>query len=483
MLLNTGDMRAPAVAAPPARDPLVAWRRWIMTDTSSYTQPRPTIGRVLLISYQFPPTGGSGVQRPAKLVKYLPSLGWEVEVLTAAHDRFPWSDPSLLDDLAESCRIHRATGLEPACLARLATAPLSRLVSPAGKRWLEDRLYWRLIRLTAATGRGNGEALWTGSATRAALRLHHARPFDAVISTGPPHFVHEAAMRISYAAGLPWIADLRDPPVSDFDREPARSARGQAMHRLERAVLRNAAIVTTTCPAFAHDLRARYPDRRPDTIRAITNGFDRDDLRPVLSAAGADVDECRFVAAGALYGRREISRLVTPLLDVLEAHPEWRNRVQLVLAGSIDAQQRRHWERNRPDWLTLAGYLDHASALRLAASAACNIVMVPDCRHGHLSVPGKLFELLALPTHVLALAPESGDTARIAQAAGGATLVPLEAAGRVASALERIITDHFAGCLIRERDWWAVDTYDRRVITAEFADCLEAARGESPCDR
>jgi len=31
---------------------------------------------VLFHSYHFPPTGGSGAQRPARLVRYLPELGY-----------------------------------------------------------------------------------------------------------------------------------------------------------------------------------------------------------------------------------------------------------------------------------------------------------------------------------------------------------------------------------------------------------------------
>ena len=38
-------------------------------------------GRVLIVSYYFPPAGGSGVHRVLKLCKYLPEFGWDVEVL------------------------------------------------------------------------------------------------------------------------------------------------------------------------------------------------------------------------------------------------------------------------------------------------------------------------------------------------------------------------------------------------------------------
>ena len=33
--------------------------------------------KVVIVSYQFPPSGGKAVQRAVKLVKYLPAFGWQ----------------------------------------------------------------------------------------------------------------------------------------------------------------------------------------------------------------------------------------------------------------------------------------------------------------------------------------------------------------------------------------------------------------------
>lgn len=500
-----------------------SWADWIAADVPAESSAAG--GRVLLVSYEFPPTGGSGVQRPAKLTKYLRQLGWQVEVLAAGHERFAWHDASLLEGIPSDTWIHRVAGLEPACIARRlgsifdmaargrlwayvadnlgASNPIRSLGRNAlastgetvggdqgGSAWFEDRIYWRLVNLTARLGLGNGERLWLGPAVRAALRRHRQMRFDAVISTGPPHFTHQVALRFSKAADVPWLADLRDPLVSDFTRGATPSASGRSGRRLERTILGHADAVITTCRALAGDLRERYPARPPDSIRAITNGFDSDDLRSLIGesppalrgaetpagATGPTVSDCVFVAAGSLYGRREIDKLVDPLARTLTEHPEWQGRVRLVLAGSIDAAQRRRWEHDRPAWLSLAGYLDHQAALRLCASAACNIVMVPECRHGRLSVPGKTFELLALPTHILALAPEDGDTADIVRSAGAATIAPLERAERVHLAFNQIIADYFAGQLARERDWPGVERYSRRAVAVQFAECLEVIR-------
>jgi hypothetical protein len=63
--------------------------------------------RVLLVSMDFPPAGGGGVQRPLKFATYLPALGIETHVLAP-------SDPKW---------IHRDDELEPPSQAGVHRVP------------------------------------------------------------------------------------------------------------------------------------------------------------------------------------------------------------------------------------------------------------------------------------------------------------------------------------------------------------------------
>ncbi|NLX12123.1 MAG: glycosyltransferase family 4 protein [Phycisphaerales bacterium] len=446
-----------------------------------------------MISYPFPPVGGSPVQRPAKLARYLPDGGWSVEVLTAGHRRFDSFDETLLSDIPADVRVHRVPGYEPACLADNIASLMKPLWGSGHNRlddaawsipWLTDRLYWRLVRLTNRLGRGNGEEAWVRPAVQAALNRHRQQPFDVVISTGPPHFVHRVARQIAARTGLPWVADLRDPLVSDFDRSPANQRRLDTMRRLEREIMAHAAQIVATSPSLSEDLRQRYP-RRANAIETITNGFDREDVAALLDPEGRPATKeppCTFVAMGSFYGRREIARLVHPLQRVLDRQPSWNGRIRLIIAGSIDAEQRRYWAGRIPEWLTFTGYLDHAAALRLAASSTCNVVVVPDCRHGHMSIPAKTYELLALPTHLLALVPPGSDTERIVRECAAVSIAPFEDGERVAETMETIIETSMEGSLAARRDWATIDRYDRCVLAAWFGAVLDKACGRTGDD-
>ena len=69
--------------------------------------------KVLLITYYFPPSGGSGVQRPLKFVKYLREFGWEPVVLTARNADYPAYDETFWQEIPAGVKIYRSSIIEP----------------------------------------------------------------------------------------------------------------------------------------------------------------------------------------------------------------------------------------------------------------------------------------------------------------------------------------------------------------------------------
>lgn len=69
--------------------------------------------RVLIITYYWPPSGGAGVQRWLKMVKYLPQFGWKPVVFTAKDAEYPIIDESLQKDVPPEAEIIRQPIWEP----------------------------------------------------------------------------------------------------------------------------------------------------------------------------------------------------------------------------------------------------------------------------------------------------------------------------------------------------------------------------------
>ena len=51
--------------------------------------------KVLIITYYWPPTGGSGVQRWVKFSKYLPQFGWQPIIYTPENPEMTSVDKTL----------------------------------------------------------------------------------------------------------------------------------------------------------------------------------------------------------------------------------------------------------------------------------------------------------------------------------------------------------------------------------------------------
>ena len=152
--------------------------------------------RVLLVSYQFPPVGGIPVQRALSLARYLPELGWDVDVLTARYPSVPTPDESHLKLVPDSVHVTRTFTPDfphawKQALWRLAKGGSSG--KPAAGR--ND----------SGTGRKDGggagailrsfgnrifnpdsEVGWVPFAIRSARKIVRSRNIHAVLVTAPP---------------------------------------------------------------------------------------------------------------------------------------------------------------------------------------------------------------------------------------------------------------------------------------------------------
>ena len=69
--------------------------------------------KVLIITYYWPPSGGAGVQRWLKFVKYLPKNGWDPIVYTTENGEYPVLDHQLAKEIPENVQVIKTPIWEP----------------------------------------------------------------------------------------------------------------------------------------------------------------------------------------------------------------------------------------------------------------------------------------------------------------------------------------------------------------------------------
>ena len=77
--------------------------------------------KVLIITYYWSPSGGPGVQRWLKFVKYLRNFGIEPIVYIPENPTYPIIDKNIGDDLPKNITILKKKIIEPYSLASLVS--------------------------------------------------------------------------------------------------------------------------------------------------------------------------------------------------------------------------------------------------------------------------------------------------------------------------------------------------------------------------
>lgn len=427
------------------------------------------MSRVLLVTYEFPPKGGPGVQRPLKLTKYLTALGWEVTVLTVADPPGGLRDPGLLEELPGSVRVVRAWSLEPTRLLQLVKRLRGASESAAsGQAGAYSGAPPGFIRLVQAFFSPDEKRLWEWWAVPAALRDAAVAPVDVILSSGPPHTAHVIARELSKRMAVPYVMDLRDQWVGNYFFRPLTPVNAWLTRRAEARCARDATAVVTTAPTVTAEIASRYPG-----IEAVTiyNGYDPEDL----PTSGTEVGDDRIVLthAGTFSGRRTPRWFFEGLALAEKKRPQLASQLVVRFAGLGPEVQEMAAEigvRSKVDGL---GYLPHSESVSVLAESTATLLILSAGPESRVTIPGKVFEYLATRRPMLALVG-NGDVATLLSSVEGVRVVEPEDPQAIAEAILELADkwdqDRLAGPTEEQAAPFA-----RPVQVARYAELLEQA--------
>ena len=366
--------------------------------------------KVLVITYYWPPTGGSGVQRWVKFAKYLPQYGWQPVIYTPENPEMTSVDRSLEGDIPPEAIVVKRPITEFYSLYRRLMGRRDGSVKEVNPINNRERTFKQKLMLML---RGNlfipdPRVTWVRPSVRFLKKYLEENPVDVIVSTGPPHSMHLIAMKVAAATGIPWIADFRDPWTKMFYfKHLCLSAWAGRKHRLlEKKVLDNADVVVAVSPLVQDEFKAMT-----DTpVELITNGFDEDDFDQVVEPDGYfNVTHTGLFAAD---GNPDVIWKV--LSEKCASDPEFRKMLRIRLAGKTDPEiiasiRAAGLEDNLID----LGYQSHNNAVREQKNASLLILPLRKEPEYRATLPGKLFEYLASMVPILGIGQTDGAMARI----------------------------------------------------------------------
>ena len=371
---------------------------------------------VLLVSYSFPPAGGTGVMRAASLARYLPAEGIRLDVLTARNASAVGSDSALLSDIPAEVTVHRTVTLDlpfgiKKRIKRLI-AGSSSSADPTGPPAASGRP-GLLKRVIQDVLQPDPQVTWLPVAARAARRIVRKRKIDLVLITAPPlsSVLLVERLRRQFPR-LAIVVDFRDEWLSttfelvSFLFNNSERARGVARDAEAGAVTKASAVVAVT-EAARRQIRARYPNEPENKFHLISNGFDSTRLSRSEAPAKLRTDGKIVVTyVGTVYASTEPAILVQALQSLPQ---EVRSRFKLRFIGHIEEPRFRQALLQLGEMVELRGFLPQREAL--AAMNETDYVLL--INHDPLNVGGKFYDYVGGGKPILGALHPEGETRRL----------------------------------------------------------------------
>src|SRR5438445_519832 len=118
--------------------------------------------------------------------------------------------------------------------------------------------------------------------------------------------------------------------------------------------------------------------------------------------------------------------------------PSFARAFRLTLIGTLDGSATAELsQRATATRIQIRGQLDHASTIECMRSADALLLVANTTPGAEATVPGKLFEYLAVGRPVLAVAPPDSSSADVLEQTGGGWLAPAGKPEAIASVLSQ----------------------------------------------
>lgn len=376
--------------------------------------------KVLIISYYWPPSGGAGVQRWLKFVKYLPKYNWQPYIYTALNGEMPVIDESLQKDIPAEAIIIKQPIWEPYSIYKKFIG--KKKSEKINASFLNEGKKTGLLQKISVWIRGNffipdARKFWIKPSSKFLQSYIIKNKIEYIISSGPPHSMHLIALNLKQQnSNLKWIADFRDPWTNiDFYSKLMLTKRANKKHHtLEKAVLKHANCVISIGQQMNNEFIEMYKNiggHNFEKFKVITNGFDTSDL-PNYEVKK---DEKFSIAhVGTLVKDRNPTVLWKVLNKLINKNNLFEKQLQIKLVGKVDIFVNEELAKyNLLNYVKKIDYLPHNEVIIEQQKSKLLLLLVNNTPNAKGILTGKLFEYLMANVPIIAIGPEDGDLANV----------------------------------------------------------------------
>lgn len=426
--------------------------------------------KALIITYYWPPSGGAGVQRWLKFVKYLRAYGWEPVVYTPENPEPPAFDDTLAREVPADTVIVRQPIWEPYDLYRKLIGARKDERINAG--FLSENRKPGKAQQFSIWLRGNffipdARKFWIKPSVKFLVSYLKENPVDAIISTGPPHSMHMIALGVKKKTDIPWLADFRDPWTNiDFYEQLMLSRFADRRHHsMEQQVIMHADRLVTVSRNWEEDFK-RLGAKRTEVV---TNGFDPADF-PKTEAKKPEW--FTLTHTGSLNRDRNPETLWKVLGKLSADDILFSEKLRIRFIGKTDISVFDSLKKyGLLEKTEKSDYLPHVEAIRLSGKSAVLLLLINNTPNALGIIPGKVFEYLASRRPVLCIGPEEGDSAQIIRKANAGCVTGFTDEQKLEECIKNMFNEYLdpenTGIVSGD-----IEAYSRKSLTGEIVRIL-----------
>lgn len=412
--------------------------------------------KVLFIANQFPPMGGSGVQRSVKFVKHLNKFGYEPIVFTRQIGNMPLKDETLLKDVPQGTKIIRTKAYE--------LTELKGVLKLFGKVLGLKVLY------------PDSSRLWEIFSRKKALEVVRKENIKIIYSTSAPYSDHLLALYIKKKMPqIKWIVDFRDewtnnPYTLDSPHNFFRTKREKKM---EQEVLKNADRVIANTPVMTKNFINIY-GREENKFVTIPNGYDEEDFKG-LDIKKANNEKMTFVYTGALYGRRKPDNFFKALKELKEENKINSDKILVKLIGNYhrDKLLNNIKSYGLEQQFEIVGYVPHDECIKHQLSCDALVLIEGGGRGSDAFYTGKIFEYMNTGKPVVAILPK-GVAADLVKEAKIGEVAFTDSVEEIKNVVANYYNKWLDNSLEFKGDYNVIKRYERKELTKELANVFDS---------
>jgi len=427
--------------------------------------------KVLIITYYWPPSGGSGVQRWVKFAKYLRDFGWDPIIYTPSNPERPAIDHSLSKDIPDDLTVIKQPIWEPYSFYKkfVGLKADEKLGSGLMKTGKESSFFHSL----SVWIRGNffipdARKFWIRPSVNFLTDYLSKNPVDAIISTGPPHSMHMIAKNVTSKISIPWLADFRDPWTNiDFFDELKLSHYAKAKHhKLEKEVLNRADDIVVISPT----MKKEFQEITDTPVSVIPNGFDSADFSKSTYKPGSSFS---LSHVGMMTPTRNPKILWEAISELNKEIDTFKNNFKLRLIGKVDGAIKEdiaHYDVQ--ELVQIESYIPHDEIIDVQQNSDSLLLIINNTPNAPLILTGKLFEYLAAKRPIICLSPVNGDAKEVIDETKSGAFILYSEKDRLKKEIVRLYRNWEQD--ITSYEGINADKYSRQSLTLKIANQLNA---------